>query len=137
MRVREHDSEDLAKGWLRIGREFKSEPVDITNEVDDVELIPCWKQIGSRPNNGTEDALWLWDQDAVTKYGLLISPEFKNNWYIYLNGKNLGSLILEDDNTYTVSINVFAAFYSSKKNCTKKEAILYCLKLHSKGHEYR
>ena len=135
--IKEHDPEDLAKGYLRLGREFKSKPIDITNKANNIKLIPCWKQIGNRPNTNDENILWLWDKRGITQYELLINPKFRNYWYICLNGKDLGMLILESNGTYTVSINVFQAFYASKKDCTKDAAITYCLKIHSQGHEYK
>jgi hypothetical protein len=139
MEITEHDPKEISKGIYRLGREFKSKPIDITNKINDIELVPVWKQTGDRPIecNNCEASAWLWDNGHVTKYMLDVFPESKNWWHIYLDGKLLGWLALNlDDNTYIFSYNGFAAFFV-KKWGSKEEVLKYCLFVHSQGHEKR
>lgn len=134
-RIKEHDPEDLAKGWLRLGREFKSTPIDITGRFDDIELIPVWEAVSDLPTPSTETEAWLVNGGHVTKYWLDVWPDAKDQWYICLDNKCLGILSKEIDN-YKFSCNYFEAFYTQFEG-GKEDVLRYCLYVHSQGHEYR
>ena len=135
--MEEHDPEDLAKGWLRLGREFKSKPVDITDGLYDLELVPMWKQIGRRPNTESEPILWLWDNGHSTKNGLDVWPKAKDHWYICLDGKCLGNIYLNENKVWVANCSYFAAFHFHYESADKNECLRACLQIHSEGHEYR
>ena len=135
--IKEHDPEDLAKGILRLGREFKSEPVDITDKLEDIEFVPMWVQTGPRPEITSEDHAWLWDNGHQTKYDLDVHRRFKGGWYLCLDGKQLANIEKKKDGLWVASYQYFHSFHFQYKSVDKEEVLRACLHIHSQGHEYR
>ena len=135
--IKEHDPEDLAKGWLRLGRETKSEPVDITDRLEDIEFVPMWVQTGERPEIISEDHAWLWDNGHQTKYGLDVHRRWKDVWYVCLDGKQLANIEEKKDGLWAASYQYFHSFHFQYKSFEKDEVLHACLQIHSEGHEYR
>lgn len=135
--IKEHDPKDLEQGILRLGRETKSEPVDITDRYEDLEFVPVWKQTGKRPDPDNEHRIWLWDNRLITKYDLNVWPTYEGHYYVCLDSRRIGALYQDEEGLWNIMYEYFAAFHWQYKSESKEEALRACLQIHSEGHEYR
>jgi len=76
--------------------------------INDIEIIPAWKQCGDRNPEWSDDKKWLWDSGSFTQHMLFVNSNeiFVNKQWLVWKKYERGEVRLEEDGTYTAHLHV-------------------------------